>query len=87
MVLCRRGYCRRREGDDGVPAMGGGVREEAVGERDRRLFHQTPLHDAGVLPPSRDQVTVIIQETDVGHMTAVCAVLMAGSLETSQTHY
>lgn len=72
----------RGRGEDRVHPVGGGVGEEAVGERKRRLLHQTPLHDARVLPACRDQVTVLIQETDVGHMTAVGAVLMAGSLQT-----
>lgn len=40
-----------------------------------------PLQDAGVFPAGGDQVTVIVQEGNVGHVTAVAAVLVARSLE------
>lgn len=39
-----------------------------------------PLQDAGVFPTGGDQVTVIVQEGNVGHMAAVTAVLVARSL-------
>lgn len=45
-----------------------------------RLGNQ-PLQDAGVFPASGDQVTVVMQEGNVGHVTAVTAVLVARSLE------
>ena len=41
-----------------------------------------PLQDAGVFPTGGDQVTVVVQEGNVGHVTAVATVLMARSLET-----
>lgn len=44
------------------------------------LGHQ-PLQDAGVFPARGDQVTVVVQEGNVGHVTAVTAVLVARSLE------
>lgn len=40
-----------------------------------------PLHHAHVLPSGRHQVAVVVQEGDVGHVAAVAAVSMAGSLE------
>lgn len=43
-------------------------------------LHYPPLHDAHVLPTSRHQVTVIKQEGDVGHMTAVPSVDMTWCL-------
>lgn len=39
-----------------------------------------PLQDAGVFPTGGDQMTVIMQEGNVGHMTAVTAILVARSL-------
>lgn len=75
---CSRG--RRGCSEDRICPEGGGVREEAIVERERRFLHQTPLHDTGVLPPRGDQVTVVVQEADICHMTAVGTVLMAGSL-------
>lgn len=45
-----------------------------------RLGNQ-PLQDAGVFPASGDQVTVLVQEGNVGHVTAVTTVLVARSLE------
>lgn len=43
-----------------------------------------PLQDAGVFPASGDQVTVVVQEGNVGHVTAVTTVLVARSLEGKQ---
>lgn len=43
-----------------------------------------PLQDAGVFPASGDQVTVVVQEGNVGHVTAVTTVLVAWSLEGKQ---
>lgn len=40
-----------------------------------------PLQDAGVFPASGDKLTVIMQEGNVGHVTAVATVFVAGSLE------
>lgn len=40
-----------------------------------------PLQDAGVFPASGDQVTVVVQKGNVGHVTAVTTVLVARSLE------
>lgn len=73
----RGGRFLRGRGRRGSPR--GRTREQAVAKR--RLVNQTPLHDAGVLPPRGDQVAVVVQEADVGHMTAVGAVLMAGGLK------
>lgn len=39
-----------------------------------------PLLDAGVFPTGGDQVTVVMQEGNVGHVTAVATVLVALSL-------
>lgn len=39
-----------------------------------------PLQDAGVFPAGGDQVTVIMQEGNIGHVTAVATVLVARSL-------
>lgn len=72
-----RGWCEYR-----LNSAGGRVRDDAVIEGQRRLLNQTPLHYAGVLPARRDEVTVVIQEGHVGHMTTVGAVLMAGGLQT-----
>lgn len=43
-----------------------------------------PLQDAGVFPASGDQVTVVVQEGNVGHVTAVTTVLVARSLKGKQ---
>ena len=43
--------------------------------------HYPPLHDAHVLAPSGNQATIVKQEFYVGHMTAVSAINMTGSLE------
>lgn len=43
-----------------------------------------PLQDAGVFSASGDQVTVVVQEGNVGHVTAVTTVLVARSLEGKQ---
>lgn len=68
--------------------MRGGVGDEAISEGQRSFLHQPPLHDAGVFPSRRDQVTVVVQEADIGHMTAVGTVFMAGSLEKHKnSHY
>lgn len=40
-----------------------------------------PLQDAGVFPASGDQVTVVVEEGNVGHVTAVATVLVARSLK------
>lgn len=40
-----------------------------------------PLHHAHILPSSRHQVAVVVQEGHVGHVTAVATVNMAGSLQ------
>lgn len=40
-----------------------------------------PLQDAGVFPAGGDHVTVVVQEGNVGHVTAVATVLVARSLE------
>lgn len=40
-----------------------------------------PLQDAGVFPTSGDQVAVVVQEGNVGHVTAVTTVLVAWSLK------
>lgn len=40
-----------------------------------------PLQDAGVLPTSGDQVTVIVQEGNVGHVTAMATVFLTWSLD------
>lgn len=45
------------------------------------LLYDHPLQDAGVLPAGGDQVTVVVQEGNVGHMTAVSAIHVAWSLE------
>lgn len=42
-----------------------------------------PLQDAGVFPTGGDQMTVIMQKGNVGHMTAVTAILVAWSLRES----
>lgn len=80
----RRGGRGIRRGNDGIRPAGGGVSHWAFGERQRRFLppHQTPLHDAGVLTPRGDEVAVVVEEADVGHMTAVGAVLAAGGLQT-----
>lgn len=51
------------------------------GARGWSTSHQAPLHDAGVLPTRRHQVTVIVCEANVGHVTAVGAVLVTRGLE------
>lgn len=51
-----------------------------VVQRMRRRLDYRPLQDAGVLPAGGDQATVVVQEGHVGHMTAVAAVLVTGSL-------
>ena len=48
--------------------------------RSRRLGDH-PLQDAGVFPAGGDQVTVVVQEGNVGHVTAVATVLVARSLD------
>lgn len=47
----------------------------------QRCLGNHPLQDAGVLPAGGDQVTVVVQEGHVGHMTAVTPVLVTRSLE------
>lgn len=54
-----------------------GIRDEG---RRLRLGHH-PLQDAGVFPASGDEVTVVVQEGNVGHVTAVATALVARSLE------
>lgn len=39
-----------------------------------------PLQDAGIFPASGDQVTVVMQEGNIGHVTAVATVFVAWSL-------
>jgi len=41
---------------------------------------EPPLQDAGVFPSGGDQVTVVMQEGNVGHVTAVAGALVAQSL-------
>lgn len=77
-----RGRHGIRKGNDRLRPAGGGVSHGAVCERQRSFPHQTPLHDAGVLAPRGDEVAVVVEEADVGHMTAVGAVLTAGGLQT-----
>ena len=43
--------------------------------------HYSPLHDAHVLAPGGNQATVVKQEVHIGHMTAVSAIDMTGSLK------
>lgn len=43
-----------------------------------------PLQDAGVFPAGGDQVSVVVQEGHVGHMTAVTAVLVTRSLKNTE---
>lgn len=64
---------------------GGWIQEEC------RLGND-PLQDAGVFPAGGDQVTVVVQEGDVGHVTAVAAVLVTrspwlGAGEGEQVHF
>lgn len=40
-----------------------------------------PLQDAGVFPAGGEQAAVIVQEGNVGHVTAVATVLVTRSLE------
>lgn len=46
--------------------------------------HYPPLHDAHVLAPGGNQATVVKQEVHIGHMTAVSAIDMTGSLKGEQ---
>lgn len=50
------------------------------GSEMRGCLGDHPLQDAGVFPAGGDQVTVVVQEGNVGHVTAVATVLVAGSL-------
>lgn len=40
---------------------------------------EPPLQDAGVFPSGGDQVTVVMQEGNVGHVTAVAGALVTQS--------
>lgn len=46
----------------------------------RGCLSDHPLEDAGVLPSGGDQVTVVVEKGNVGHMAAVATVGMARGL-------
>lgn len=43
----------------------------------RGCLSDHPLEDAGVLPSGGDQVTVVVEKGNVGHMAAVATIGMA----------
>lgn len=46
----------------------------------RGCLSDHPLEDAGVLPAGGDQVTVVVEKGNVGHMAAVATIGMAWGL-------
>lgn len=51
------------------------------------LLSKHPLKNAGVLSTSRDKMTVVMEEGNVGHMAAMPTIDMAGSLRIKKKIY
>lgn len=54
--------------------------QEAPVKVQQSYLGDRPLQDTHVLPSGRDQVTVVMEKGNVGHMAAVATVNMAWSL-------